>query len=194
MHRKRREHDVRQRPSCGPVHRPFARLGPPQQTDTAKNHMAMWSSVISGRTLSRSTSPHLAVASRTAPSRPFPPSAAQHNPHSASPARGSVQSGFNEVRSTASAFRRPSDLTEASRFTRWTLSDSLLLVIFQEVMMTRSLNGDLRGRVIATIEDGSRHVRRHGASGSEFRRPEPGIAAIARPARRRRASRASRRV
>ena len=119
---------------------------------------------------------------------------AGHNPHSATQARSFVQSGFNEVRSTASAFRRPSDLTEASRFTRWTLSDSLLLVIFQEVMMTRSLNGDLRGRVIATIEDGSRHVRRHGASGSEFRRPEPGIAAIARPARRRRASRASRRV
>jgi transposase-like protein len=34
------------------------------------------------------------------------------------------------------------------------LSDSLLLVICQEVMMTRSLSGDLRGRVIAAIEDG----------------------------------------
>jgi len=41
-----------------------------------------------------------------------------------------------------------------SGFTRWTLSDSLLLVICQEVMMTRSLSGDLRGRVIAAIEDG----------------------------------------
>jgi transposase len=34
------------------------------------------------------------------------------------------------------------------------LSDSLLLVICQEVGMTRSLSGDLRGRVIAAIEDG----------------------------------------
>jgi transposase len=34
------------------------------------------------------------------------------------------------------------------------LSDSLLLVICQEEMMTRSLSGDLRGRVIAAIEDG----------------------------------------
>lgn len=46
------------------------------------------------------------------------------------------------------------DLTEASRFTRWDLSDSLLLMICQEVKMTRSLSGDLRGRVISAIEDG----------------------------------------
>lgn len=34
------------------------------------------------------------------------------------------------------------------------MSDSLLLVICQEVEMTRSLSADLRGRVIAAIEDG----------------------------------------
>jgi transposase len=34
------------------------------------------------------------------------------------------------------------------------LSDSLLQVICQEVMMTRSLSGDLRGRVIGAIKEG----------------------------------------
>jgi transposase len=34
------------------------------------------------------------------------------------------------------------------------LSDSLVLVICQEVVMARSLSGDLRGRVIAAIQDG----------------------------------------
>jgi transposase len=34
------------------------------------------------------------------------------------------------------------------------LSDSLLVVIWEEVMMTRSLSADLRGRVIAAIEEG----------------------------------------
>jgi len=34
------------------------------------------------------------------------------------------------------------------------MSDSLLVVICREKMMTRSLSADLRGRVIAAIEDG----------------------------------------
>lgn len=39
-------------------------------------------------------------------------------------------------------------------FTRRGLSDSLRPVIWEEVMMARSLSADLRGRVIAAIEDG----------------------------------------
>lgn len=38
-------------------------------------------------------------------------------------------------------------------FTRTALSGSLLWVVWKEVKMTRSLSGDLRGRVIAPIED-----------------------------------------
>ncbi|MEP9374913.1 helix-turn-helix domain-containing protein [Mesorhizobium sp. KR1-2] len=34
------------------------------------------------------------------------------------------------------------------------MSDSLLLLIWEEVMMTRCLSADLRGRVIAAIEEG----------------------------------------
>jgi hypothetical protein len=62
--------------------------------------MATGLNAIIGKTLSLTTSSRTAFASGVAfssPSPQMPTSRARYNPHSASPARGFAQSGFNEV-------------------------------------------------------------------------------------------------